>query len=41
MSNSGAISCILTSVVVLQSVPYIRPEITAPFASLLSNATSR
>ncbi len=36
-----AIACILTSVVVLQSVPFIRSELTAPFAGLLSNATDR
>ncbi len=36
-----AIACILTLVVVLQSVTYIRPEITAPFANLLSDASGR
>ncbi len=36
-----AISAILTSIVVLQSVPFIRPELTEPFGILLSYATSR
>lgn len=36
-----AISAILTTIVVLQSVPFIRPELTEPFGSLLSYATSR
>ena len=36
-----AISGIFTAIVVLQSVPFIHPELTAPFASLLSNATTR
>ena len=36
-----AISAILTSIVVLQSVPFIRPELTEPLGILLSYATSR
>lgn len=36
-----AIACILTSVFVLQSVSFIGPEITAPFADLLSDASGR
>jgi hypothetical protein len=36
-----AIACILTSVLVLQSVSFIGPEITAPFADLLSHARGR
>ena len=36
-----AISGILTAIVVLQSVPFIHPQIAAPFESLLSNANSR
>jgi uncharacterized membrane protein len=35
------ISGILTAIVVLQSVPFISPDLIESFTSLLSNATSR
>ncbi len=38
---SVAISCILTTVVVLQSVPFIQPSLAKPFASLISEIDNR
>jgi hypothetical protein len=38
---SVAIACILTSVVVLQSVPFVHPRLAAPVATLISDANSR